>query len=114
MPFGIGHARYRDIRPLTSPVPASCRRSPGVELELELIQSNMAQKPVLRGEVDARALRVPCAHKSDRGWVVQASAVSEIGLGVGIVSPCGPLVWVVQPPVYSNFRGGLSSIQDSA
>ena len=32
--------------------PASC------ELELELIQSHMTQKPVLRGEVDARALRV--------------------------------------------------------
>ena len=29
-----------------------------VELELELIQSHMTQKPVLRGEVDARALRV--------------------------------------------------------
>ena len=29
-----------------------------LELELELIQSHMAQKPVLRGEVGARALRV--------------------------------------------------------
>ena len=29
-----------------------------VELELELIKSHMAQKPVLRGEVGARALRV--------------------------------------------------------
>ena len=28
------------------------------ELELELIQSHMTQKPVLRGEVDAHALRV--------------------------------------------------------
>jgi len=28
------------------------------KLELELIQSHMTQKPVLRGEVDARALRV--------------------------------------------------------
>ena len=28
------------------------------ELELELIQSHMTQKPVLRGEVDALALRV--------------------------------------------------------
>ena len=28
------------------------------ELELELIQSHMAQKPMLRGEVGARALRV--------------------------------------------------------
>ena len=28
------------------------------ELELELIQSHMTQKPMLRGEVGARALRV--------------------------------------------------------
>ena len=28
------------------------------ELEFELIQPHMAQKPVLRGEVDARALRM--------------------------------------------------------
>eukprot|EP00614_Pseudopedinella_elastica_P005776 CAMPEP_0172589480 /NCGR_PEP_ID=MMETSP1068-20121228/8195_1 /TAXON_ID=35684 /ORGANISM="Pseudopedinella elastica, Strain CCMP716" /LENGTH=96 /DNA_ID=CAMNT_0013385087 /DNA_START=265 /DNA_END=555 /DNA_ORIENTATION=+ len=28
-----------------------------IELELELIQSHMAHKPVLRGEEDARALR---------------------------------------------------------
>ena len=28
------------------------------QLELELIQSHMAQKPMLRGEVGARALRV--------------------------------------------------------
>ena len=30
----------------------------GTELELELIQPYMTQKPVLRGEVDARVLRV--------------------------------------------------------
>ena len=29
-----------------------------LELELELIQSRMTQKPMLRGEVDSRALRV--------------------------------------------------------
>ena len=29
-----------------------------LELELELIQSHLTQKPMLRGEVDARALRV--------------------------------------------------------
>ena len=29
-----------------------------VELELELIQTHMAQKPMPRGEVEARALRV--------------------------------------------------------
>ena len=32
---------------------------PQIELELELIQSHMTQKPVLRGEVGARALRNP-------------------------------------------------------
>ena len=30
-----------------------------LELELELIQSHMTQKPMLRGEVGARALRNP-------------------------------------------------------
>ena len=29
-----------------------------LELELELIQPHMIQKPVLRGKVDARALRM--------------------------------------------------------
>ena len=56
-----------------------------LELELEPAQSHMAQKPVPRGEVDARALRVRCACKSDRGWVVQASAVSAIRMGIGVV-----------------------------
>ena len=37
---------------------AGCRERGGVEFEIELIQSHMAQKPVLRGEVGARALRV--------------------------------------------------------
>ena len=32
--------------------------SAAVSFELELVQSHMAQKPVLRGEVGARALRV--------------------------------------------------------
>ena len=35
-----------------------------LELELELVQSHMTQKPMLRGEVDARALRVQV-----RSWV---------------------------------------------
>ena len=34
------------------------------ELELELIQPHMTQKPVLRGEVDAHALRVSSVLKS--------------------------------------------------
>ena len=38
--------------------PPSCGLAAGCELELELILSQMAQKPMLRGEVGARALRV--------------------------------------------------------
>ncbi len=34
------------------------RETKTTELELELIQFHMTQKPMLRGEVDARALRV--------------------------------------------------------
>ena len=34
-------------------------------LELELIQPHMAQKPVLRGEVGARALRVQSVSRED-------------------------------------------------
>ena len=45
------------------------------QLELELTQTNMTQKLMLRDEVDARALHVRCACKSGRGWVVQASAL---------------------------------------
>ena len=38
---------------------ALCAKGPcGFELELELIQSQLAQKPMLRGEVGARALLV--------------------------------------------------------
>ena len=40
--------------------------------ELELRQPHMAQRPMLRGEVDARALRVRCVYKLDRGWFRQA------------------------------------------
>ena len=41
---------FVDSRKLTMPM--NC------ELELELIQSHMTQRPMLRGEVGARALRV--------------------------------------------------------
>ena len=36
-----------------------------LELELELIQSHMAQKPMLRGEVGARALCVRSVSKEE-------------------------------------------------
>ena len=55
------------------------------ELELGLTQSHMTQKPLLR----VKWMRVRCACKSDRGWVVQASAVSAMRLGVGVVSLFG-------------------------
>jgi hypothetical protein len=41
----------------------------GVELELELIQIQMAQKPMLRAEVYARALRVSQNVKISEVWV---------------------------------------------
>jgi hypothetical protein len=36
-----------------------------IELELELIQTQMTQKPMLRAEVYARALRASQNHKED-------------------------------------------------
>ena len=53
----------------------------GCELELELIQSQMAQKPMLRGEVGARALRVRSVSREE----VWASA----GMQGAWVSGCG-------------------------
>jgi hypothetical protein len=52
-----------------------------MELELELIQSHMAQKPMLRGEVGARALRVRSVSREE----VWASA----GVQGAWVSGCG-------------------------
>jgi hypothetical protein len=45
------------------------------ELELKLIQPQMAQKPVLRGEVGARALRVRSVSRE----VIWVSAGVEAG-----------------------------------
>ena len=42
-----------------------------VELELELIQSHMTQKPMLRGEVGAR-VRVACVPHMQRGATAEA------------------------------------------
>ena len=55
------------------------------ELELELIQPHMAQKPMLRGEVGARALRV----RSDvRGHgqvrLCKALGCARVVVGVGV------------------------------
>ena len=49
----------------------------------------MTQKPMPRGEVYARALRVRFACKSVLDRVAHASAVSAVRLGVGVVSPYG-------------------------
>ena len=40
----------------------------GNELELELIQTQMTQKPMLRAEVYARALRASQHRKEDSLW----------------------------------------------
>ena len=51
-----------------------------IELGLELIQAHMAQKPVLRVEVGARALRVRSVSREE-AWAtasVQGAWVSEI------------------------------------
>jgi len=53
------------------------------ELELERIQSHMAQKPVLRGEVGARALRVRLVSR-EGAWAsagVQGAWVWVCGCG---------------------------------
>ena len=52
-----------------------------VELELELVQPKMAQKPVLRGEVGMRALRVRSVPRK-KVWVsagVKGARVSGCG-----------------------------------
>ena len=52
-----------------------------IELELELIQFHMAQKPVLRGEVGARALRVRSVSRKEV-WAsagVQGAGVNGCG-----------------------------------
>ena len=55
------------------------------ELELGLIKTHLTLKQMLR----VKWMRVRCASNSDRGWVVQASAVSAMRLGIGVVSLCG-------------------------
>ena len=50
-----------------------------------VVQSHIAQKPVLRGLSGcACAARV----KLDRGWVVQARAVSAMRFGIGVAGHC--------------------------
>ena len=71
------------------------------ELELELIQSHMAQKPMLRGEVGARALRV----RSDVRGHGQVRLCKALGCGrCGCLKPIraccvvGSAFFLVAPP----------------
>ena len=77
-----------------------------LELELELIQSHMAQKPMLRGEVGARALRV----RSDVRGHGQVRLCKALGCGrCGCLKPIraccvvGSAFFLVAPP-----RGGCA------
>ena len=78
----------------------------GSILELELIQSHMAQKPMLRGEVGARALRV----RSDVRGHRQVRLCKALGCGrCGCLKPIraccvvGSAFFLVAPP-----RGGCA------
>ena len=61
-------------------------------LEFELIQTQMAQKPMLRGEVYARALRASQKRERERmyGWARDAS---DEWAGRGRVREWEALVW---------------------
>ena len=82
------------------------RRRGELELELELIQPHMAQKPMLRGEVGARALRV----RSDVRGHGQVRLCKALGCGrCGCLKPIraccvvGSAFFLVAPP-----RGGCA------
>ena len=63
-----------------------------LQLELELIQTQMAQKPMLRAEVYARALRASQKRERERmyGWARDAS---DEWAGRGRVREWKALVW---------------------
>ena len=46
-----------------------------IELELELIQTQMTQKPMLRAEV---GMRVRCANKASAGCIMRGGALAKI------------------------------------
>jgi len=60
-PTPTRHIHNPRARAITSPI----SRGHGKELELELIQTQMTQKPMLRAEVYARALRASQNRKED-------------------------------------------------
>ena len=53
-----------------------------LELELELIQTHMAQKPVLRVEVGARALRVRSVSREEAWASAGVQGAWWVGVGV--------------------------------
>ena len=70
----------------------SCAPPTAFELELELIQTQMAQKPMLRAEVYARALRASQKRERERmyGWARDAP---DEWAGRGRVREWKALVW---------------------
>jgi len=75
------------------------------EPELELIQTHMAQKPVLRVEVGARALRVRSVSREE-AWAsagVQDAWVHDVHLGhLQVLARSGPLRGIPNIPRHSK------------
>ena len=46
-----------------------------IELELELIQTQMTQKPMLRAEV---GMRVRCANKASAEWIMRGRGIGQM------------------------------------
>ena len=86
-----------DVRTTVVSVDGTC-----IELELELIQSQMAQKPVLRGEVGARAWRVGGQARGGVGRAQKCKALTCIGAAAtpGHAAACGVIIkdakWIPQ------------------
>jgi len=61
-------------RKMAKEVRSGSRSSPGFELELELIQTQMTQKPMLRVEV---GMRVRCANKASAEWLMRGRGIGQ-------------------------------------
>ena len=70
---GVGFVRGLAVMIATEGIFVWCAVTPTSELELELIQTHMAQKPVMRVEVRTRC--VARESKRKRKWFGWASAV---------------------------------------
>ena len=73
----LKHLLYPSLRPTGA-------LSPSCELELELIQSHMAQKPVLRGEVGCACVAREVSVESEARWklLIMPSQVKIYSPGV--------------------------------